>query len=200
MNCEKPEASPEGVPLRAHGALLAGSCLREVQVWSPHNLPAQEFARSCRLLLRDRRSSREALLHYRLPPEKGASVQVENGGVYSVCLSTLPRSRSPRARTSSRRPILRRTISTASSLARSRSTSPTWRRRSPQKQRQISSSKLLSTVPAGGSSGALALLYLVPRAATIRAKEDFAVVVIERTSRASSCRSPRQRLPSTSSI
>jgi len=41
--------------------------------------------------------------------------------------------------------------------------------------------KLISTVGAGASFGELALLYLVPRAATVKAKEDAIVWVIDRT-------------------
>ena len=59
----------------------ASSCTRRspswqlpqgVQVWFPHDLPAQGCARSCGLVLRDQRSSRGALLHYGLPPEQPA--------------------------------------------------------------------------------------------------------------------------------
>jgi len=40
--------------------------------------------------------------------------------------------------------------------------------------------KLVQTVTAGGSFGELALLYLVPRAATVVAKEKSSVWVIDR--------------------
>lgn len=40
--------------------------------------------------------------------------------------------------------------------------------------------KLVQTVTAGGSFGELALLYLVPRAATVVAKENSSVWVIDR--------------------
>lgn len=40
--------------------------------------------------------------------------------------------------------------------------------------------KLVQTVTSGGSFGELALLYLVPRAATVVAKENSSVWVIDR--------------------
>jgi len=44
----------------------------------------------------------------------------------------------------------------------------------------MANSKLVGSLSAGGSFGELALLYLVPRAATVKAKEDSTVFVIDR--------------------